>query len=99
MTLFYIDLKEAYMKKSKKACMAIITSLILILASPAMTALAARDNPECVHVYGVEHSTMYIYRTIQYPTYWVVWFRCHLCGYEYSAEVHPAKYVFVINKA
>ena len=79
------------MKQSKKACMAIIMSFILVLASPAMSALASGENPECVHVYGVPHSTMYVYRTIQYPTYSVVWFKCHLCDYEYSDEIYPAK--------
>ena len=79
------------MKQSKKAYMAIIMSFILALASPAMSALAFGENPECVHVYGVPHSTMYEYRTIQYPTYWVVWFKCHLCGYEYSQNIYPAK--------
>ena len=79
------------MKQSKKACMAIIMSFILALASPAMSALASGENPECVHVYGVPHSTMYVYRTIYYSTYFTVWYRCHLCGYEYSADSYPAK--------
>jgi len=75
------------MKYSMKICMAIFTSLALALASPSMAALAVGQNPECLHVVGVPHSTLYHIRTVDHGdgTY-TFWYRCQICGCEISED-------------